>query len=148
MGYVWSDDKYIYLIYSYLIQKLFTTNQSTKKFEAALQVLNNTKYGKKYEEADVYGIMRKVIDIIFETEFDWQRQNIVDVASDETLPELGSDCYLKAIEHMMNMKQRNQEELPPYFGESYTLYQNQIEELNQMLRNLEPEQPKIKKISE
>ncbi len=69
--------------------------------------MNNAEYGKRRKNA--LDINWEIIDLIFQTKFNWQRQNIYDVAVESYPSELKSDTYLMGIKYMMEMRQRDKE---------------------------------------
>ena len=138
------NDEQIYQVYPYLIGKLSdpVTKLEEKQLETALSVLEHAKYG----ETDKLNIYRGVIDLIFETRYNWQRQNIIDVATEDYPKSLDRDAYLSAIFYMSKMKERDKNEIPPeFFAPSYEFYQRQIDEVESMLRSLEQPKQKTKK---
>ncbi|HIT22592.1 MAG TPA: hypothetical protein IAB56_06490 [Candidatus Scybalousia intestinigallinarum] len=140
--YIFYDDAQIYRLYPYLIGKLSNpvTKLEKKKLDTALSILNHTKYGGN----DALDIYREIIDRIFETRFNWQRRNIVDVMGEDYPQKIDRDAYLSAIFYMSKMKERDKGEIPTeFFAPSYELYQKQINEVDSMLKSLE--QPKTKK---
>lgn len=136
------NNEQIYQVYPYLIGKLSApvTKLEEKQLETALSVLDHAKYG----ETDTLNIYRGVIDLIFETRYNWQRQNIIDVASEDYPSNLNKDAYLSSVFYMSKMKERDKNEIPPEcFAPSYELYQKQIDEVNNLLKQLEENRPKI-----
>lgn len=141
-----SYDTEIYQVYPYLIEKLSNpvTKLERKQLETALSVLNNAEYGKRRKDA--LDINWEIIDLIFQTKFNWQRQNIYDVAVESYPSELKSDTYLMGIKYMMEMKQRDKKDIPPQFlAPSYELYQQQIDEVDRMLKKLTTDRPIVKR---
>ena len=136
------NDEQIYQVYPYLIGKLSdpVTKLEEKQLETALSVLDHAKYG----ETDKLNIYRGVIDLIFETRYNWQRQNIIDVVSEDYPSNLNKDAYLSSVFYMSKMKERDKNEIPPEcFASSYELYQEQIDEVDNLLKQLEQNNPKI-----
>lgn len=140
--YISYNNEQIYQVYPYLIGKLSdpVTKLEEKQLETALSVLDHAKYG----ETDKLNIYRGVIDLIFETRYNWQRQNIIDVASEDYPSNLNKDAYLSGIFYMSKMKERDKNEIPAeFFAPSYELYQKQIDEVDNLLKRLEQNNPKI-----
>lgn len=141
LNYMFYDDKQIYQVYPYLIEKLSTpvTKLEKKQLETALSVLNHTTYGRK----NAFKINQEIIDCIFETRFNWQRQNIIDVAVEDYTQNIDKNAYLSAVFYMSKMKERDKKEIPVEPAPSYKLYQKQIDEVNNLLKQLEQNNPKI-----
>ena len=93
--------------------------------------------------------IQEIINLIFETNYDWQRKNIQEVALDKYPADIKNDTYLMMIKYMAEMKQRDKKELPPKSPTPrYRHFQAQIDEVNAMLEELEQPKTKRKKIGE
>ena len=139
LSYMFYDDKQIYQVYPYLIEKLSTpvTKLEKKQLETALSVLNHTTYGR-----NALKINQEVIDCIFEARHNWQRQNIIDVVVEDYPQNIDKNAYLSAVFYMSKMKERDKKEIPVEPIPSYGLYQKQITEVDNLLKQLEENQPK------
>lgn len=139
LSYMFYDDKQIYQVYPYLIEKLSTpvTKLEKKQLETALSALNHTTYGR-----NALKINQEVIDCIFETRHNWQRQNIIDVVVEDYPQNIDKNAYLSAVFYMSKMKERDKKEIPVEPVPSYGLYQKQITEVDNLLNQLEENQPK------
>lgn len=143
------DDSAYYDLYPYLIQKLSDESplERKEKLEVALSIIDN----KKREEDCTMDVktIQEIIDLIFETKYDWQRKNIQEIALDKYPADIKNDTYLMMIKYMAEMKQRNKNELPPKPPTPrYRHFQAQIDEVNAMLEELEQPKTKRKKIGE
>ena len=142
-------DSAYYDLYPYLIQKLSdrVTQEEKEKLETALSILGNEK-----SEANCTNNIRniqEIIDLLFETKYDWQRKNIQEVALDKYPADIKNNTYLMIIKYMAEMKQRDKKEFPPKPPTSrYRHFQAQIDEVNAMLEELEQPKTKRKKIGE
>ena len=140
------NDSAYYDLYPYLIQKLSdeAITEKKEKLETTLYILDNMK--RKEDGIHSIKIFIKIIDLVFETKYDWQRKNIREVALDKYPADIKGDTYLRIIQYMTVMKQRDENELPPKSPPPrYRHFQAQINKVNAMLEELEHPKNKVKK---
>ena len=133
-------------LYPYLIEKMSNSPSVSviekKQFQTALLLIEHTlelTIKRKLSIDD----MKELIDLTLNTKEAWQLENIQEVAQLHYPNDMKKDTYLMAIKYMAEMKQRPKEEWAARPRQKSYHYQKQIDEIDNLLKQLEQNNPKI-----
>ena len=133
-------------LYPYLIEKMSNSPSVSviekKQFQTALLLIEHTlelTIKRKLSIDD----MKELIDLTLNTKEAWQLENIQEVAQLHYPNDIKKATYLMAIKYMAEMKQRPKEEWAARPRQKSYLYQKQIDEIDNLLKQLEQDNPKI-----
>ena len=133
-------------LYPYLIEKISNSPSVSviekKQFQTALWLIDYALELTIMRKLSIDD-MRELIDLTLNTKEAWQLENIQEVAQLHYPNDIKKDTYLMAIKYMAEMKKRPKEDWATRPRKKSYLYQNQIAEVDNLLKQLEQDNPKI-----
>ena len=133
-------------LYPYLIEKISNSPSVSviekKQFQTALWLIDYALELTIMRKLSIDD-MKELIDLTLNTKEAWQLENIQEVAQLHYPNDIKKDTYLMAIKYMAEMKKRPKEDWATRPRKKSHLYQKQIAEVDNLLKQLEQDNPKI-----